>query len=196
MRNLMVLGTAFAIAGLSFGTISVAADKDKKEAKVTAYSFKMNSLEGKEVDLSKYKGKVMLAVNVASRCGYTPQYAGLQELHKKFKEKGLIVAGFPCNQFGGQEPGTAKDIASFCEKNYGVDFAMFEKVDVNKDDACDLYKYLTDQEAKPKGKGPVRWNFEKFLVGKDGKVIARFGSGTSPDDKELVSMIEKALGDK
>ena len=191
MRNLLVLGTAFALAGLSLGTISVAADKDKKEAKMTAYSFKMNSLEGKEVDLSKFKGKVMLAVNVASRCGYTPQYAGLQELHKKYKEKGLIVAGFPCNQFGGQEPGTSKDISSFCEKNYGVEFTMFEK-----DDACDLYKYLTDQEAKPKGKGPVRWNFEKFLVGKDGKVIARFGSGTSPDDKELVALIEKALGDK
>ncbi|MFK7735799.1 MAG: glutathione peroxidase [Pirellulaceae bacterium] len=196
MMKISVLGLVFVIATITSGLVSQAAspaENKEKAEKVSAYSFKMNSLKGDEVDLGKYKGKVMLAVNVASRCGYTPQYGGLQKLHEEYKDKGLVVAGFPCNQFGKQEPGSAKDIAEFCSKEFGVSFDMFEKVDVNKEEACDLYKYLTDQETKPKGKGDVRWNFEKFLIGKDGKVIARFGSGTGPDDKELIAAIESAI---
>ncbi len=168
------------------------ADEDKEEP-TNAYAFEMKSLEGKPVDLREYKGKVMLAVNVASRCGYTPQYAGLQALHEEFKDKGLVVAGFPCNQFGKQEPGTSKEIATFCQNEYNVSFDMFAKVEVNDADACELYQYLTAQDTQPKGSGKVRWNFEKFLIGKDGKVLARFGSATKPNDPELVSLIKKAL---
>lgn len=172
-----------------------AAEKEKAE-KVNAYAFKMRSLGGKEVDLKKYEGKIVLAVNVASQCGFTSQYKQLQELHEKFGKKGLCVLGFPCNQFGTQEPGTSKQIAQFCSTEYGVTFDMFEKVDVNDKDACELYQYLTSQETKPKGKGKVRWNFEKFLIGKDGKVVARFGSSTSPDSKDLVKLIEEQLASK
>ena len=172
-----------------------AAEKEKAD-KVNAYTFKMNSLDGKEVDLKKYEGKVVLAVNVASRCGFTSQYEQLQQLHEKFGKKGLCVLGFPCNQFGTQEPGSSKEIAQFCNTEYGVTFDMFEKVDVNDENACELYQYLTSQEVKPKGKGKVRWNFEKFLIGKDGKVIARFGSSTAPDSKELIKLIEEQLASK
>ncbi len=154
----------------------------------------MKSLEGKELDFAKeYKGKVLLIVNVASRCGYTPQYEGLQALHDKFSKKGLAVLGVPCNQFGKQEPGSAKEIISFCQKNYGVEFGMTEKVDVNGDKQCDLFKYLTSQETKPKGPGKVNWNFEKYLVSKEGKVIGRYKSGVSPSD--LAKEIEKAIGE-
>ncbi|MEM7475424.1 MAG: glutathione peroxidase [Planctomycetota bacterium] len=192
MRIPIVLGLVMC---LSVAAVANSTEKEakKEDGKVNAYSFKMNSLAGKEVDLSKYKGKVVLAVNVASRCGYTRQYAGLQDLFEKYKEKGLVVAGFPCNQFGQQEKGTSEEIASFCESRFGVTFDMFEKIEVNGDDACGLYGFLTSQETKPKGKGKVGWNFEKFLIGKDGKVIARYGSGTAPSDDELVKMIENAL---
>ena len=170
-------------------------NENDKGAAVNAHSFKMKSLAGDEIDLKKYAGKVVLAVNVASRCGYTPQYAGLQALHEKYQDKGLAVLGFPCNQFGSQEPGSSKDIAKFCESKYNVTFDMFDKVDVNESGACDLYQFLTTQEAKPVGAGPVRWNFEKFLVGKDGQVVARFRSGTAPDDAELIALIEKQLAE-
>lgn len=196
MKTALVNSFAFAVAIWGSSVVANEPEKAGKDEEVTAHSFKMKSLEGKEVDLSKYKGKVVLAVNVASRCGYTPQYEGLQALHEKMGEKGLAVVGFPCNQFGTQEPGTSKQIAEFCSTEFGVTFDMFEKVEVNGDDACGLYKFLTEQESKPKGKGKVRWNFEKFLIGKDGQVVARFGSGTGPDDKELISAIEKALAEK
>ncbi|MEM8735646.1 MAG: glutathione peroxidase [Planctomycetota bacterium] len=196
MKNVWMNVWVCAVAILGSSVLANESEKAGKDKEVTAHSFKMKSLEGKEVDLSKYKGKVVLAVNVASRCGYTPQYEGLQALHEEMKDKGLAVVGFPCNQFGKQEPGSSKQIAQFCSTEFGVTFDMFEKIDVNGDDACDLYKYLTEQESKPKGKGNVRWNFEKFLIGKDGQVVARFGSGTAPDDKELTSAIEKALAAK
>lgn len=197
-RNTMIprFAAAVALLTLSCASLTHAKEEKKEDEKMNAHSFKMNSLDGKEVDLDKYKGKVMLAVNVASRCGYTPQYKGLQQLHEKFKDKGLAVVGFPCNQFGKQEPGSAEQIADFCSTEYGVSFDMFEKVDVNGDDACELYQYLTSQDAEPKGKGNVKWNFEKFLIGKDGKVVARFPSSTKPDDKELVELIEKHLAAK
>jgi len=156
--------------------------------------YSMTTLDGKEVDLAKkYDGKVLLIVNVASRCGLTPQYEGLQALHEKYKDKGLCVVAFPCNQFGEQEPGTAEEIREFCSTNYHVTFDMFSKIDVNGDGACALYKHLTSLDAKPKGEGKVSWNFEKFVVGRDGKVIARFQPRTKPDDAELIKTIEAAL---
>ncbi len=161
-----------------------------------ALKFKMKSIDGKEVDLEKYKGSVVLIVNTASKCGMTPQYADLQKLHEKYADQGLKILGFPCNQFGKQEPGSDEDIAAFCEENYGVEFDMFSKIDVKADDQADLYKYLTNLDLQPKGKGDVRWNFEKFVIDRTGKPIARFGTRVSPDDKKLVETIVGALKDK
>ena len=157
---------------------------------------KMKTLEGEEVSLSKYAGKVIMMVNVASRCGATPQYEALQDLHETFKDEGLVVIGFPCNQFGRQEPGTAKDIREFCESTYGVKFPMMAKIDVNGADAAPLYKELTKTKTTPKGQGPIAWNFEKFVIGRDGEVVARFGTSTKPDDNEVVAVVRKELAKK
>ncbi len=154
---------------------------------------KVKSIDGQEVNLADYKGKVLLVVNVASKCGYTKQYAGLEELQKKLGSKDFAVLGFPCNQFGKQEPGTEAQIKEFCDSTYKVTFDMFSKIDVNGETADPFYKEIKQVDAKPKGAGEVKWNFEKFVIGKDGNVIARFPSATTPDDKELMSVIEKAL---
>jgi glutathione peroxidase len=154
---------------------------------------KMKSLSGQEVDLTQYRGQVLLIVNVASECGYTPQYRGLQALYTQYGQNGFMVLGFPCNQFGRQEPGTAEQIARFCQRNYGVTFDMFEKVDVNGRNQCDLYKYLTSPDTNAKHSGPIDWNFEKFLVARNGTVVARFGSGVAPESKALVEAIEREL---
>jgi glutathione peroxidase len=157
----------------------------------------MKMLDGKEVDLAKkYDDKVLLIVNVASRCGLTPQYEGLQAMHDKYKDKGLCVVAFPCNQFGAQEPGTAEEIREFCSTNYDVTFDLFAKIEVNGDGACALYKHLKGLDLKPKGAGDISWNFEKFVVGRDGKVIARFSPRTKPSDPDLVKTIEAALAKK
>jgi len=157
-------------------------------------SFKMQSLDGKEVELTKkYKGKVLLVVNVASKCGLTPQYTDLEALHEKYAAKGLCVLGFPCNQFLQQEPGTASEIREFCTTKYGVKFDMFEKIEVNGDGACPLYKHLTALPTLPKGTGDITWNFEKFLVGRDGKVVARFAPRTKPTDPDVIKAIEAEL---
>lgn len=190
MRTLvcsLVLGLfAISAAGL------LAADKGDKNVP-DALSFKMKSLDGKQVDLSKYKGKVVLIVNVASYCGNTPQYEGLEDLHEKYADQGLAVLGFPANEFGKQEPGSDKEIAEFCDKKYGVKFDMFSKVVVKGQDQCPLYKYLTSDETDPKFAGDVSWNFEKFLIGRDGQVAARFSPKTKPESKEVVSTIEREL---
>jgi glutathione peroxidase len=154
---------------------------------------KLKSLAGQEVDLTQYQGKVLLIVNVASECGYTPQYKGLQALYEKYGRRGFMVLGFPCNQFGRQEPGTSEQIAQFCQKNYGVTFDMFEKIDVNGKNQCDLYKYLTSPDTNRKSAGPIQWNFEKFLIARDGTLVARFGSGVAPESKSLVEAIEREL---
>ena len=145
------------------------------------------TLDGKDVKLDTYKGDVLLVVNTASKCGLTPQYKDLQELHTKYSGRGLRILGFPCNQFAGQEPGSATEIGEFCQKNYGVDFQMFDKVDVNGAAAHPIYKQLTSD-----GKEPIEWNFAKFLVGRDGKTIKRFSAKSSP--MEMVADIEKLLG--
>ena len=154
------------------------------------HEFKMKNIEGKDVELSEYKGKVLLVVNVASKCGATPQYEQLQALQDKYKDKGLVVVGVPCNQFGGQEPGTEKDIQKFCTDKYKVTFPMMSKVDVNGEKEAPLYKFL---KAHAESKADVKWNFEKFIVSKDGTVVGRFGTKTKPDADEVVSVIESEL---
>ncbi len=151
----------------------------------------LKSLSGKALAPSATDGKVTLVVNVASRCGYTRQYDGLQKLYSTYQSRGLVILGAPCNQFGGQEPGTAEEIAKFCKRNFGVTFPILAKQDVNGKNRSKLYQHLV---SSPAGQNKdIRWNFEKFLVGRDGKVIARFPSSTSPDASELIKAIESAL---
>ncbi len=155
--------------------------KDNKMAE-SVHDFTVKNIDGKDVKLSDYKGKVLLIVNVASKCGYTKQYTGLEALYKKYKDKGLVILGFPCNQFGGQEPGSEAEIKEFCSLNYNVTFPMFAKIDVNGDDTHPLYNYLKDQAPGILGTKAIKWNFAKFLVGKDGKVVDRFATQTTPED--------------
>jgi len=152
------------------------------------HEFSLNTIDGQPASLSKYKGKVMLLVNVASQCGYTPQYTGLQSLYQKYKDKGLVIVGVPANNFGGQEPGTNEEIKTFCERKYNVSFPMMSKVSVKGGDMVPLYGYLTSETG-----GDVKWNFTKFLVGKDGKIVQRFESKVAPDAAELTSAVEQAL---
>jgi glutathione peroxidase len=161
-----------------------------------ALNFTMNSLDGKPVDLAKYQGNVVLMVNVASQCGYTPQYEGLEELHKRYASRGLRLLGFPSNDFGQQEPGTNSEIADFCKKNYGVEFDMFSKISVVGTSKAPLYRYLTSAQTNPKFSGEIEWNFEKFLIGRNGQVIARFKSPVEPLSKEMTAAIEAALAAK
>ncbi|MCO4845102.1 MAG: glutathione peroxidase [Sulfurovum sp.] len=158
----------------------------------TIYDFKVNTIDGKEITLEQYKGKVILIVNVASKCGYTPQYDGLEALYKKYKEQGLVVLGFPCNQFGSQEPGSEAEIQNFCRVNFGVTFPMFSKINVNGDDTHPLYRYLKSEQPGILGTETIKWNFTKFLVGKEGKVIERFGSSTKPIslEKEIETLLK------
>lgn len=179
----------------SFLLIGIANVTPAQEDAKTVLGFKMKSLTGEDVDLAKYKGKAMLIVNVASKCGLTPQYEQLQKINEEYADKGLAVLGFPCNQFGNQEPGSAKDITEFCTNEYGVTFDMFAKADVNGDKASALYKYLTSLETQPVGAGPISWNFEKFVVDREGNVVARFSPRTKPDAPEVVAAIKKALGE-
>ncbi len=159
----------------------------------TIYDFKANSLAGKPVDLGQYKGKVVLIVNTASECGFTPQYKGLEEVFAEYQERGLVVLGFPCNQFGGQEPGSADEIGAFCERNFGVTFPLFEKVDVNGDHAHPLFVHLKEAAPGLLGSKAIKWNFTKFLVGKDGRVRERFAPTTKPE--EMKKDIEKLLAE-
>jgi glutathione peroxidase len=155
------------------------------------YEFKAKTIEGKEISFNKYKGDVILIVNTASKCGFTPQYSELEGLYKKYSGKGLEILGFPCNQFGDQEPGNSKNIASFCQQNYGVDFPMFEKIEVNGRNAHPLYKYLTKTAPGILGTESIKWNFTKFLVDRKGKIVKRYAPSVSP--KEIAPDIEKQL---
>lgn len=179
-----------AMAGLMlFSTVVMSGEKDVP----ALLNHKLKSLKGKTVDLSKYKGKVLLIVNTASECGATPQYEPLQSLYEKYQDDGLAVLGFPCNQFGNQEPGTADEIETFCKDNYGVTFDLFAKIDVNNAKQAELYKQLTSEEFYAKDPGPVKWNFEKFLVSKEGKVVARFRTAVDPGSEEVTKAIEAEL---
>ncbi len=194
MSKVLVCGT-IVVCCLMSAVSGQAAEKEQKKAPA-ALDFKMKMLDGKEVDLGKYEGKVVLVVNVASKCGLTPQYEQLQALNEKYVDKGLAIIGFPCNQFGAQEPGTADEIRQFCQANYGVTFDMFAKIDVNGESACPLYKYLTSLDTKPKGEGKISWNFEKFIIGRNGEVVARYEPKTKPDDPTMVKLIEMQLEKK
>jgi glutathione peroxidase len=190
VRKLAIV-TAVAIAVLIIP--SVRAEEGAKKVPAVL-NFKMKSLDGKDVDLSKFKGKVVLFVNVASQCGYTPQYKGLQALHDKYADKGLAIIGVPANEFGKQEPGTNEEIAKFCESKYKVKFDMLAKVVVKGEDICPLYKFLTSKETDPKFAGEIKWNFTKFLIGRNGEVVARFEPAVKPE--EMVKSIEGQLAKK
>jgi glutathione peroxidase len=159
----------------------------------SVYDVDIASLQGGSADLGQYKGKAVLIVNVASRCGLTPQYAGLEKLHERYAEQGFTVLGVPCNQFMGQEPGTSEEIAEFCSATYGVTFPMTEKVEVNGEGRHALYERLVATEDAEGHSGDIRWNFEKFLLGRDGTVLARFSPQTEPESAELVAAVEKAV---
>jgi glutathione peroxidase len=158
------------------------------------YGFTEKTIDGAAQPLGDYRGKALLVVNVASECGLTPQYATLQKIHTEYAARGFAVLGFPCNQFGGQEPGTEADVKKFCTTNYGVTFPMFSKIDVNGKKRDPLYAWLTQQPTKPDGPGDIKWNFAKFVVDRAGKVVARFEPPTAPTSPEVRQAIERALG--
>jgi glutathione peroxidase len=162
----------------------------------SVYDFTLAAINGTPTPLANYKGKVMLIVNVASQCGYTYQYEGLQALYVKYKDRGLVITGFPANNFGEQEPGSDAEIGAFCKSKFGVTFPMFSKISVAGKDKAPLYQFLTDKTANPKTGGEIPWNFTKYLVDRNGKVLARFDPPVEPESKELTSAIERALAAK
>lgn len=176
-------------------TVEAATEKQTSVSPMKIYDYKLESLDGQPVDMSKYKGKVLLVVNTASKCGYTKQYGALQAISEKYKQQGLEVLGFPANNFGGQEPGSAEEIGEFCTKNFGVTFDLFAKSSVKGADKAPIFSYLTEQ-ANPDKTGEIAWNFEKFLVSRDGSLIDRYKSAVKPDSEELTAAIEEQLGKK
>jgi glutathione peroxidase len=160
------------------------------------HEFTLDAINGTPTPLANFRGKVMLIVNVASQCGYTYQYEGLQALYKKYEKQGLVIAGFPANNFGAQEPGSNEEIGAFCKSKFGVTFPMFSKISVEGGDKAPLYQFLTDKKANPATGGEIQWNFTKFLVDREGKVLARFESAVEPDSKELEGAVAAALAKK
>lgn len=194
MRRVIALFAGWLVAGV---LLAPASADEKGATKVpAALSFKMKTLDGKDVDLATYQGKVVLFVNVASQCGLTPQYEGLQALHDKYAKDGLAIVGVPSNDFGKQEPGSNAEIAEFCKKNYGVKFDMLSKVPVKGDGKTPLYNYLTSKDTNPKFAGPIKWNFTKFLLSRRGEVVGRFEPQVTPDAKDMTQAIEAELAKK
>jgi len=187
---------AFLCAAALLAGASLLAAPAKEDAVKGPLQFKMKDIDGKEVDLSTYKGKVVLIVNVASKCGYTPQYKGLEALYEQNKDAGLVIIGVPANEFGKQEPGTDAQIKDFCTSTYNVTFPMMSKVVVKGEGICPLYKFLTDNETNPNFSGPIKWNFEKFLINRKGEVVKRFGSKIEPDNEEITKAIKTELDAK
>lgn len=179
MKKIILVLSIIFVSVIAISTLG--AKEDKKMGNI--YDFKVNKLLGEETTLGEYEGKVMLIVNTASECGFTPQYKGLQELYDKYEDKGLVVLGFPCNQFGSQEPGSSDQIKEFCDINYSVTFPMFEKIDVNGDNAHPLYKHLKSN-ASGFITDNIKWNFTKFLVDKEGNIVGRYGSNKKPSSLE------------
>jgi glutathione peroxidase len=159
----------------------------------SVYDYDLNSINFDRVRLRDFSGKVLMIVNVASHCGYTPQYAGLEALYRQHKDQGFVIIGVPSNDFGEGEPGTDPEIKQFCRRKYDVTFPMMSKIFVTGNDAIPLYQYLTDKDQNPKTGGPIEWNFTKFLIGRDGKILARFAPNVPPDDPTLVSAVQNAL---
>ncbi len=186
---------AVVVLAYSYGFIFNPTPNEAVDAK-SVYEFKMKDIDGNDVKLDKYKGNVVMIVNTASKCGYTPQYEGLQAVYEKYKDRGFVVLGFPANNFMGQEPGTEKEIKEFCTLKYNVTFPMFAKISVTGTDQHPLYGYLTNKKTNPDFAGDISWNFNKFLVDKKGKVVARFGSKEKPQDENVIAAIEKQLETK
>ncbi len=185
MKNIRMLLVVIALMGMTL----MAAEK-------TVYDFTLNSIDGQPTPFSTFKGKVVLLVNVASRCGYTPQYAALESVYEKYKDRGFVIVGIPANNFGAQEPGTDQEIKTFCTSKYHVSFPMMAKVSVKGSDITPLYLFLTDKTANPNTGGEIGWNFTKFLVDGDGKVVSRFDSAVEPDSPQVSLAIEKALASR
>jgi len=185
VKQLRILFAAIALLGITL----MAAEK-------TVYDFTLNSIDGQAISLSTFKGKVVLLVNVASRCGYTPQYAALESLYEKYKDRGFVIVGIPANNFGAQEPGTNQEIKTFCTSKYHVTFPMMAKVSVKGSDITPLNQFLTDKTANPDTGGEIGWNFTKFLVDGNGKVVARFDSAVEPAAPQVSAAIEKALASR
>jgi glutathione peroxidase len=177
--KIAILGWVILMAGTTFAASNV-------------YDFTLPSIDGKPMPLADYKGKVVLMVNVASKCGYTPQYTALEALYEKYKDQGFVIVGFPANNFGAQEPGTNAEIKTFCSRTYNVKFPMYAKISVKGDDQTPLYHYLTKDTPAPIS-GEIKWNFTKFLVDRNGKVVQRFESAVTPDSPEVTSAVEKLL---
>ena len=179
VRGYLLFGALLIMAGSLFAASGI-------------YSFTLNSIDGKPAPLADYKGKVVLVVNVASQCGYTPQYSALEATYEKYKDQGFVILGFPANNFGAQEPGTNEEIKTFCTRKYSVTFPMYSKISVKGADQAPLYAYLTKDTGSGLT-GDIKWNFTKFLIDRNGKVVQRFESAVTPDSKEVISAIEKQL---
>jgi glutathione peroxidase len=196
-RKITLLGIAILIiisASLALTRINrTAANEGVKMAEKSVLEFTMKNIDGKDVKLDEYRGKVLLIVNVASKCGYTPQYEGLESIYRKYKDQGLVVMGFPANNFLGQEPGTNEEIKTFCKTRYDVTFPMFAKISVKGDDIHPLYQFLTGKETNPEFSGDISWNFNKFLVDRTGKVVDRFSTREKPESEKIALAIEKTL---
>lgn len=194
MKPLLVILSVLALTGIAIAGFKFIPRQTTPldEQSKTIYGFGVTTITHKKESLSEYKNKVVMVVNVASKCGNTPQYEPLEAMYRKYKDQGFVVLGFPCNQFSGQEPGTEEEIAEFCKATYDVSFPMFAKVDVKGDEAHPLYKFLVNSTENKKD---IEWNFAKFLIGKDGQVIARYGARTKPDDATIIAALEKALAE-
>src|SRR5262245_56243145 len=191
MKNTVIVIVVVVLTALA---TAFAEAQTKSGGKVPeVFNFTVNNINGQPVSLSKYAGNVVLIVNTASQCGYTYQYEGLQNLHKKYASRGLMILGFPSNDFGQQEPGTNQEIQQFCKANYGVQFDMFSKVQVLGSGKVALYDFLTSKSSNPKFPGEIKWNFEKFLISRDGQIIGRFASEVEPESRQVSTAIEAAL---
>lgn len=193
-RVATAIASVILLSALTAPTVSQSRAEQARPTSI--YDFTVRDIDGREVKLSRFRGKVLLIVNVASQCGLTPQYKALQEVYEKYRKRGLVVLGFPANEFGNQEPGTNAEIKEFCTTKYRVTFPMFSKIVVKGEGQAPLYRYLTSVATSPEGAGDISWNFTKFLVGRDGKVEARFSPRTPPDHPDLLATIERLLDAK
>jgi len=190
-----VIVSGMTIAAYACGFIFNPSPADPPKEK-SVYEFTMKDIDGKDIKLNQYKGDVVMIVNTASKCGYTPQYEGLEKIYEKYKDKGFVILGFPANNFGGQEPGAEKEIKEFCTLKYHVSFPMFSKISVKGEDQHPLYSFLTNKESDPDFAGDITWNFNKFLVDKTGNIVARFSSKDTPESDTVTAAIEKYLAAK
>ena len=180
-------------AVLAGAAITRAEEPSPEAAPAGLHAFTVSDIDSNDVAMSSFEGRVLLIVNVASKCGFTPQYEGLERLYKRYRERGLVILGFPANNFMNQEPGTDREIQRFCTSTYGVTFPVFSKISVKGSDKHPLYAYLTSKETNPEFSGEITWNFNKFLIGRDGAVLDRFGSSSKPESQEMIQAIEEAL---